>query len=715
MKIACLLLFMVLVGPTAVRAGEEGRLPVAGRIERLQQALAVDPDNHQLHYRLGVSLLMADRTAEAISHLVAAYPLHSASPEVNFNLALAYERSGELESALIYLEQAERSGALAQPELYPLAGLYFNLALAQIQRGQAEEALPLLEKVLSLAPQNVEARRLWADLRARRGDWQAAVTGFEEVLAAAPGDQEARRYLHALYLNRGLESLQQSRRASAQALFEQALAVVSGDPLALYYLAFLDYQARRYALAGKRASEAYPGLSPELRGSAGELVARCAERLRQGGDAAAAISLLRPLLAQPAPSLEVLVTAGEAFSALDQPAEARAVCQKILENNPAHGFALNCLERSEERLVEKLFKQGQESLARGELAQARQHLADLRGLINGDGRLPTLAEEIDAAAAIRAGEITSLLAGAEAARGAEAFASAREKLERVLILDPGHSEAAAALEQLDAQVQKRFDFDLRRGQEALAAGMWAEARAHFATALGLSPGESTALAGIEEANRSEQAARAGLVSRARRLLDGDDGARARRLLEQQPEIARTPEVRELFAAIDRRQKERVSSLMAAAGKAIATNEFDQARRLLEKTLTIAPGHPEALSALARLEEARGAQVASLLAAARDALEKSDFAAALQRYREILALAPGHREALSGIERGRELLTQRLETLLAAAESDLAAGRWPQAGESIDQLLDLDPYHRGGARPGSPPGKTPGRWRDAGGQ
>ena len=76
----------------------------------------------------------------AVAELSRAYPAYTDSVEMHYNLGLAYARTGDPDSALLYLERAEELGALAQPELYPLADAYFNLGLAYREAGNLDDA-----------------------------------------------------------------------------------------------------------------------------------------------------------------------------------------------------------------------------------------------------------------------------------------------------------------------------------------------------------------------------------------------------------------------------------------------------------------------------------------------------------------------------------------------------------------------------------------------
>ena len=87
-------------------------------IDHYRKALSADPQNQMLRYHLGIALLNQGETLLAVKAFRKAYQQRASDPEINFNLAIAYTRLKDPDSALIYLDQALASGAGEQPEIY---------------------------------------------------------------------------------------------------------------------------------------------------------------------------------------------------------------------------------------------------------------------------------------------------------------------------------------------------------------------------------------------------------------------------------------------------------------------------------------------------------------------------------------------------------------------------------------------------------------------
>ncbi|PLX95273.1 MAG: hypothetical protein C0621_03885, partial [Desulfuromonas sp.] len=237
----------------------------SSRLSYYRQSLQYDPDNHPLRYYLATTLLSEGKATEAISEFRKVYPDYADTLEINYNLGLAYLQTGDVDSALLYLEQSEELGALEEPELFPLAPLYFNLAITRIEQELLNEAKPLLQRALSLDPTLHEAHRLLGEIYDRQGETASAIAELTVYMQAYPQDGTTGEYLFSLVFNEALLAFDRDDKILATQKFQQALEFSPESPLALYYLGVIAYQQQNDAIAVDYFIKALPTASDDLR------------------------------------------------------------------------------------------------------------------------------------------------------------------------------------------------------------------------------------------------------------------------------------------------------------------------------------------------------------------------------------------------------------------------------------------------------------------
>lgn len=737
---AALLLLALQSGPHPAEAGEPSPAPASISLaERYRQALAVDPDNLPLHYYLGISELVEGNAAAAIAELRLAYPAFAESVEIHYNLGLAYQQVGDLDSALIYLERSEELGALGQQDIYPLANAYYNLALGYLDQGADADAERLLQRVLGIDPERFEARRLLGDLYARAGAVDRALEEFDRLLLAYPQDQAARDYLHALSCNRGLELMESGDAAGARALFLKASETLPQNTLADYYLGYLDFSEGQVDSAVRRLLAAFPRADGEVRAGIRSLLHNSALALLKQRKARRALDAIEPLVNAPAPDVDDLNLSGNIHLALGEFERAHAAYRKVLEIDPSHRDASLNLVAVQARAIEELLRRGRQHAAAGQLlaaAAAYQEvlainpaapralaaLADTRDLIAqraaghfssardilDTGRHRQALQEIQQGLALQPGSPTGLalrdeaagaldkdisgaLKDADESLAAGALADAESAFDRVLQISPDHPRAVEGKARLSAMRRQQIDEALAAGRKALSEGDFPSARQAFETALALRPDLPQALAGLEDLESQLSQAVSRALGLARQARSAGRLAEARTHFEQALRLRDDPDVRGEIAEMEKARNQKIEGLLTLADEALAREEFKQADGLYRKVLGQAPGHPQAADGLARTERLRGDRTATLLGAARKHLAQGRLQEALEGFRRVLDLAPGNPTALDGIEQGRQLLQGELARLVEQGRAALKAGDLPAAEEGFRKALDLDPY------------------------
>lgn len=225
----------------------------------------------------------------------------------------------------------------------------------------------------------------------------------------------------------------------------------------------------------------------------------------------------------------------------------------------------------------------------------------------------------------------------------------------------------------------RDQAELALAEGRLDAADGSGARQLFEAAQALDPDDTRARAGLA---RVSQAA----LLRARDALDAGQFEAAHAALQ----LARTLAApREAVDAVAEQLRQRelagagLDTLLAQAQAAQAAGRFDgdgaDALPLYQRILALQPGHPEAL-------RGRDETLAVVLRQARTALRTGDLRAAGERIAAARGYDPGHADLPDTEAR----LTEELDALRRRAAGSLAAGRIEQAAARWRSLLAFDP-------------------------
>ena len=138
----------------------EQREPDVRRV--LAEGLTAVPDDAALHYALGLALVRAQRTAEGFRHIERAAARAPDNVRFVYTYAVSLHSTGKPREAIAVLEKALRRRPYDRDVLVAL--ITFNR-----DQGAIEQALGYAERMAAQYPDDPEARRLVAELRARPG------------------------------------------------------------------------------------------------------------------------------------------------------------------------------------------------------------------------------------------------------------------------------------------------------------------------------------------------------------------------------------------------------------------------------------------------------------------------------------------------------------------------------------------------------------------
>jgi tetratricopeptide (TPR) repeat protein len=174
---------------------------------------------------LGVSLVAAGRTDEAIENYQKALDLHPQFFQATSNLAELYLARGRADLAEPLYEKLvviAPGNAVGQ----------YQLGLARLRQGRTAEAVDRFERALRLRPGMASAYARLGDVALARGDWNEAIARYGEAVRREPGDSRT-LFLESFALTAV------GRGGEAVASLRQALLKEPDNPVTLARLARL--------------------------------------------------------------------------------------------------------------------------------------------------------------------------------------------------------------------------------------------------------------------------------------------------------------------------------------------------------------------------------------------------------------------------------------------------------------------------------------------
>lgn len=210
---AQLLLRQLMASPAGLKIASEER---ENRIAELQQKLAARPDDLEALQTLVTLLLQQQHWQEARVALEKLLPLEKPASGLTYtSLALAYDKLGMYEKAIepyaygISLEYDPDIAAKIVPTLLMVT------AKALHARGELDAAGRLFSQLLSMQPDNAEARFYTGLIYFSQDKFPQAIDAFQRVLQYVPGHIGARINLAMSYhnLKREEEAIEEFRNA----------------------------------------------------------------------------------------------------------------------------------------------------------------------------------------------------------------------------------------------------------------------------------------------------------------------------------------------------------------------------------------------------------------------------------------------------------------------------------------------------------------------
>lgn len=251
---------------------------------RFQKALADNPEQHEVHYLLGLVQRRAGRLEEAEASFGRVPPEHERWSDARLQIASIRERQQDWAGALAEAEAVRARAPSRQLDLYVASlrsksgdfdgavaflkellaeapgdeELLYNLGVIHGEAGRSEESLAYMRQVLAVTPDHPGALNYIGYTLAEQGrDLDEAERMITRALEQRPDDGYITDSLGWVYYMRAREMLDAGRVEEGRALLERAIReleraalLTGGDPVISEHLgdAYLLLEDRRRAL-----------------------------------------------------------------------------------------------------------------------------------------------------------------------------------------------------------------------------------------------------------------------------------------------------------------------------------------------------------------------------------------------------------------------------------------------------------------------------------
>ncbi len=207
----------------------------------LGKLLARDRQNYDALLLGGRLELAKGETLKAITDLERMTSIYPKSPQVHYQLALAYLANNETERAISGLNQA----LIADPHF---ADAIVALAELRIRKGDGNSAVVMLRQLTQQQPKLAKAQLLLAEAYRIQGNLDEALEVYRRLGELYPESPEAP-------LLTGLVLVQQGKKDQARKAFDRAQEMAPNYLAALEQLVDLDLKEKQYATALKRVEK----------------------------------------------------------------------------------------------------------------------------------------------------------------------------------------------------------------------------------------------------------------------------------------------------------------------------------------------------------------------------------------------------------------------------------------------------------------------------
>lgn len=203
-----------------------------------RSAVAILPDSSQGHYGLGLSLLRADRTADAIAPMREAVRIDPTNVNAHIYLGRALLLSNQTDAGIVALEEAA--------DRFPDDGdIQATLLNAYAAGDRLDDALSRYDAVVARTPDDPLIRYNYGALLLRSERYDDAIVQLSRAAELDPASGDTQYNLGAAYQNKAAALTQQANAAADDATADRLIGERDG----------LLEQSLEYLLGARRLSE----------------------------------------------------------------------------------------------------------------------------------------------------------------------------------------------------------------------------------------------------------------------------------------------------------------------------------------------------------------------------------------------------------------------------------------------------------------------------
>ncbi len=219
----------------------EGRDYEAAR-RRFERALALNPDQHEVDYFLGVTLRRLNQNEDAIAAFERVPETHERFPEARTQIAGIYEKGGDYARAIAEVARARDRGEARPRDLY--------VASLRSRSGDFDGALAFLQDLLAASPDDAELLYNIGVIHGEAKRTEDALRWMERALEKQPDHAGALNYIGYTWAERG------TNLDRAEEYITRALQIRPDDGYIADSLAWVYYMRARALVESGRTRDA---------------------------------------------------------------------------------------------------------------------------------------------------------------------------------------------------------------------------------------------------------------------------------------------------------------------------------------------------------------------------------------------------------------------------------------------------------------------------
>lgn len=218
----------------------------------LSAMLRSAPKNPEVLYLAGAARYMMEQFDKALEYFSRVRPGDELYTDAMIHRAIIYNKQGKPEKAVSVMETAmENVGSQARVTLIPYLSAFYQ------EQGLYEQAADLLEKGISMEPENIELHYELGVLYDKTGKKDAAIEKMKQVIKMDPQNADALNYLGYTYADSGI------KLDKAESLIRRALDLEPDSGYILDSMGWVYYRKGDYERARKYLEKALKQVSDD--------------------------------------------------------------------------------------------------------------------------------------------------------------------------------------------------------------------------------------------------------------------------------------------------------------------------------------------------------------------------------------------------------------------------------------------------------------------